>query len=62
MLVVFVAMVIPACRNMERRWEKLEASDLGDGSLHTRFTIDRVKLWAAALAIPIALAVIFTIF
>ena len=62
MLVVFVAMVIPACRSMERRWEKLEASDLGDGGLHTRFTIDRVKLWVAALAIPVILAVIFTIF
>jgi hypothetical protein len=62
MLVVFVAMVIPICRNMERKWEALEASELGDGGLETRFTIDRVKLWAAAIGIPIILAVIFTIF
>lgn len=62
MLVVFVAMVIPACRKMERRWEALESSDLGDGSLETRFSIDRVKLWSAAIGIPIILAVIFTVF
>ena len=32
MLVVFVAMVIPACRNMERRWKALEAGGSGDES------------------------------
>lgn len=62
MLVVFVAMVIPACRKIERRWEKLEASDLGDGGLQTRFTMDRVKIWVAAIVIPVILAVLFTIF
>jgi cell division protein FtsW (lipid II flippase) len=62
MLVVFVAMVIPACRNMEHRWVALEATELGDGGLETRFTLDRIKLWVAALAIPILLAVVFTIF
>lgn len=62
MLVVFVAMVIPACRGMERRWQALEASGLGDSGLHTRFNIDRVKLWAAAIIIPVILAVLFTVF
>jgi cell division protein FtsW (lipid II flippase) len=62
MLVIFVAMVIPACRNMERRWIKLEASELGHGGLETRFTADRVKLWVAALGIPVLLAVLCTIF
>ena len=62
MLVIFVAMVIPACRNMERRWIKLEASELGHGGLETRFTTDRVKLWVAALGIPVLLAMLFTIF
>jgi hypothetical protein len=62
MLVIFVGMVIPACRNMERRWKALEASDLGDDGLQTRFAIDRVKLWLTAISIPIILAVIFTIF
>ena len=62
MLVVFVAMVIPACRGMERRWQTLETSDLQDVGLHRRFTIDRVKLWAAAIIIPVILAVLFTVF
>jgi hypothetical protein len=62
MLVIFVAMVIPACRNMEHRWQALEASELGQAGLETRFGIDRVKLWSAALIIPIILAVLFTVF
>ena len=62
MLVVFVAMVIPACRKIERRWEALSATDLGDGSLESRFTTERVRLWVAAFAIPAVLAVIFTVF
>jgi hypothetical protein len=62
MLVVFVAMVIPACRSMERRWQKLEAGELGEASLQTRFTADRIKLWLGALGIPVALAVLFTVF
>lgn len=62
MLVVFVAMVIPACRQMERRWQKLEGSELAEASLQTRFNADRVKLWLGALGIPVALAVLFTVF
>lgn len=61
-LVGFVGMVIPACRNMERRWQGLEKSDSGDGSLDGRFTADRIKLWVAALGIPVLLAVLFTVF
>ncbi len=61
-LVLFVAMVIPACRNMERRWKALENGELGAGSLDTRFTADRIKLWVAALGIPVLLAILFTVF
>lgn len=62
MLVVFVAMVIPACRNMERRWQVLEKGELNDAGLETRFNMDRFKLWVAALGIPVLLYVLFTIF
>jgi predicted membrane protein len=61
-LVGFVAMVIPACRNMERRWQALEKGELGEGSLETRFAADRIKLWVAALGIPVFLSVLFTVF
>ena len=62
MLVVFVGMVIPACRNMERRWKTLEADGTSDASLENKFGIDRVKLWVAALGIPVLLAILFTVF
>jgi hypothetical protein len=60
-LVGFVAMVIPACRNMERRWQEMEKGGT-EGNLDTRFTADRIKLWGAAIGIPILLAVLFTVF
>ncbi len=61
-LVGFVAMVIPACRNMERRWQTIEKSELSDSGLETRFNADRIKLWVAALLIPVLLSVLFTVF
>ena len=61
MLVVFVGMVIPACRGMERRWQEIEGSEKSDPNLQTRFTADRIKLWIGALGIPAVLAVIFTV-
>jgi cell division protein FtsW (lipid II flippase) len=62
MLVVFVAMVIPGCRNMERRWQGLEKGDAAEGGLEARFATDRIKLWVAALGIPVLLYVLFTVF
>jgi cell division protein FtsW (lipid II flippase) len=62
MLVVFVAMVIPACRNMERRWQALEKGELNESSLESRFNTDRFKLWVAALGMPVLLYVLFTVF
>jgi cell division protein FtsW (lipid II flippase) len=62
MLVVFVAMVIPACRNMERRWQGFEQGDLDEAGLETRFAVDRIKLWVAALVIPVLLYLLFTVF
>jgi hypothetical protein len=61
-LVGFVAMVIPACRNMEKRWQTLESGEMGETGVETRFAFDRIKLWVAALGIPVVLAVLFTIF
>jgi hypothetical protein len=62
MLVLFVAMVIPACRKFEQRWEALDNSELGHDSLATRFTVDRAQIWIGAIAIPAILAIIFTVF
>jgi cell division protein FtsW (lipid II flippase) len=62
MLVVFVALVIPSCHNMEKRWQKLEDNHSSEASLETRFNADRIKLWVGALGIPVVLAVLLTVF
>jgi hypothetical protein len=61
-LVLFVAAVIPMCRNLERRWQALSATADADGGLETQYVADRLKLWSAAIAIPAVLAVLFTVF
>ena len=58
LLVLFVAAVIPSAHGLEKRWQKLQESDLGDGGLDTRFAMDRVKLWVAAILIPFGIAAI----
>jgi hypothetical protein len=61
-LVLFVGAVIPLCRNMERRWQALDAATYNGDGLQSQYTADRLKLWTAALAIPAFLAVVFTVF
>lgn len=61
-LVLFVAAVIPFCRNLERRWQKLCATARPDDGLETQYVADRLKLWVAAIAMPAVLAVLFTVF
>jgi len=61
-LVLFVAAVIPLCRNLERRWQALSATAGADSGLETQYVADRLKLWSAAIAIPAVLAVLFTVF
>jgi predicted ABC-type exoprotein transport system permease subunit len=61
-LVLFVAAVIPLCRNLERRWQALDANAYSGDGLESRYFADRLKLWVAAVGIPSALAVLFTVF
>jgi hypothetical protein len=61
-LVLLVAAVIPWCRNLERRWQALSATAHPDDGLETQYSVDRLKLWVAAIAIPSVLAVLFTVF
>lgn len=58
LLVLFVAAVIPAAHGLEKRWQRLQADDSGDGSLDGRFTADRIKLWVAAIGIPVGIAMV----
>ena len=61
-LVLFVAAVIPLCRNLERHWQTLSVTADADGGLEMQYTADRLRLWSAAIAIPTVLAVLFTVF
>jgi uncharacterized membrane protein YqgA involved in biofilm formation len=61
-LVLLVGAVIPLCRNLERRWQALDATAHSGDGLESRYFADRLKLWVAAIAIPGALAGAFTVF
>lgn len=61
-LVLLVGAVIPACIRLERRWQVLDSGSHPGYDLQPAYLADRVKLWAAAIAIPGFLAVLFTVF
>ena len=61
-LVLLVGAVIPLCRNLERRWQALDAHAYSGDGLETQYFADRLKLWGAAIAIPGVLAALFTVF
>jgi hypothetical protein len=53
-LVALVALVIPACRNFERRWEHMANND--DMAYARLFRRDTILLWCAAIAFPFIVA------
>lgn len=50
LLVVLVGLVIMPCRNLERRWQRLEAGD--SANLDTTFRRDATVLWVGAIGFP----------
>ncbi len=61
MLMLFVAVVIPLARKLEKKWEMLDQSELSDSSLNRRYNIDRVKLWIGTLVFPLFLMGVCTV-
>lgn len=55
LLMLFIAVVIPMARKLEKKWEMLDGSELSDSSLIKRFAIDRTKLWIGTVALPLFL-------
>ena len=53
-IAVLIAAIVPAARNMERRWETLSQSDLSGVRLAELFRVDQLKLWGTALFLPLA--------
>lgn len=58
-LVALVAAVIVPCRNLERRWQAIEAG--GSEDRGKQFTREVVLLWLAAIGLPTLLMAIFWI-
>lgn len=54
-LVVLVAAIIPGLRAIERRWQRLVASDITESGLASAFRREMALLWAAAIGLPVVL-------
>lgn len=52
-IAALIAGAIPAARGLERRWEALDEGGLSHQRLAARFRHDQVRLWAAALLLPL---------
>lgn len=54
-LIVLVLAIIPACRNVEARWNSLTDEQAHDPDLAPRYKRDRLLLWIVAIGLPFAL-------
>jgi len=51
-LILLVAVIIPFCRNFEKRWRTMGHSGLSEQSLAAKFRVDQILLWALAIGLP----------
>lgn len=58
-LIVLVAMIIPACRAFEKRWNVLSDEEASDLSFTGRFRRDTAILWILAIGLPFLLTAVF---
>ena len=58
-LVVLVFGIIPGCRMIERRWERLDDTEVSDPALAGSFRRDIALLWVAAIGLPLAVTGLF---
>jgi len=58
-LIILVIAIIPACRNFERRWNRLDDVQAHDPDLAPAFRRDRMWLWLLAIGLPFALTGLF---
>ena len=59
-LVVLVAMIIPACRWFEHRWQDLSDEEARDPAYLGAYRRDKILLWALAIGLPLVLTALFT--
>lgn len=58
-LVVLVAMIIPGCRWLEKRWEQFDLSGGDADDLTGDFRRDRALVWIAAIGLPFVITGLF---
>ena len=58
-LIILVIAIIPACRNYERRWNRLNDDQAHDPAMAAAFRHDRMWLWLLAIGLPFALTGLF---
>jgi len=58
-LIVLVAAIIPGCRLLEMKWDRLGDAEAADPALAPPFKRDRLALWLCALGLPFALTALF---
>lgn len=58
-LVVLVAAIIPACRQFERRWNRLSDAQAADPEFAGFYRRDLMWLWAMAIGLPFAITGLF---
>ena len=58
-LIILVIAIIPACRNFETRWNRLNEDQAHDPDMAPAFRRDRMWLWLLAIGLPFALTAMF---
>lgn len=53
-LIALVGLVIPLCRRVEKRWQKLVRSDASETTLAAIYRGDRLGIWLFAIGFPFA--------
>ena len=58
-LIMLVAAIIPACRQFERRWNRLSDAQAADPEFGVYYRRDQLWLWAMAIGLPAAVTGLF---
>lgn len=58
-LVILVMGIIPACRQFERRWNRLTDAQAANPALARYYRHDRILLWVLAIGLPFLITGVF---
>jgi hypothetical protein len=53
-LIALVGIVIPLCRRVEKRWQRLTRSGASEAELTAAYSSDRLGIWLFAIGFPFA--------